>query len=83
MVRKEAWPFYRTLFGVRLRWELEQPKGPKGAGANCAVKLITESIPEVSPLLLNACHFQDYDQSMFPHSHFRGRLSEDVRAETL
>ena len=25
---KEAWPFYRTISGVRLCWELEQPKGP-------------------------------------------------------
>ena len=26
----EAWPFYRTSSGVRLCWELEEPKGPKG-----------------------------------------------------
>ena len=30
VIRKEAWPFYRTISGVRLCWELEQPKGPKG-----------------------------------------------------
>jgi len=30
VVRKEAWPFYRTISGVRLSWELEEPKGPKG-----------------------------------------------------
>ena len=30
MIRKEAWPFYRTISGVRLCWELEEPKGPKG-----------------------------------------------------
>ena len=30
MIRKEAWPFYRTISGVRLCWELEVPKGPKG-----------------------------------------------------
>ena len=28
--RKEAWSFYRTISGVRLCWELEEPKGPKG-----------------------------------------------------
>ena len=28
--RKEAWRFYRTCSGVRLCWELEEPKGPKG-----------------------------------------------------
>ena len=28
--RKEAGPFYRTSSGVRLCWELEEPKGPKG-----------------------------------------------------
>ncbi|KAJ1470058.1 hypothetical protein T484DRAFT_2107655 [Baffinella frigidus] len=28
---KEAWPFYRTSSGLRLWWELEEPKkGPKG-----------------------------------------------------
>ena len=31
MIRKEAWPFYRTTSGVRLCWELEEPKGPKKA----------------------------------------------------
>ena len=30
VIRKEAWPFYRTSSGVRLCWELEKPKGPKG-----------------------------------------------------
>jgi len=29
VIRKEAWPFYRTISGVRLFWELEEPKGPK------------------------------------------------------
>jgi len=28
--RKEAWPFYRTITGVRLCWELEEPKEPLG-----------------------------------------------------
>ena len=26
----KGWPFYRTISGVRLCWELEEPKGPKG-----------------------------------------------------
>jgi hypothetical protein len=30
VIRKEAWPFYRTSSGVRLCWKLEEPKGPKG-----------------------------------------------------
>ena len=30
VIRKEAWSFYRTSSGVRLCWELEEPKGPKG-----------------------------------------------------
>ena len=30
MIRKEAWPLYRTISGVRLCWELEEPKEPKG-----------------------------------------------------
>ena len=31
VIRKEAWPFYGTISGVRLSWELEEPKGPKWA----------------------------------------------------
>ena len=30
MVRKKAWPFYRTISGVRLRWEIDEPEGLKG-----------------------------------------------------
>ena len=30
MIRKEAWPFYRTSSGVCLCWDLEEPEGPKG-----------------------------------------------------
>ena len=29
---KEAWPFYKAISGVRLCWELEEPKGPQGQG---------------------------------------------------
>ena len=29
VIQKEAWSFYRTLSGVRLCWELEEPQGPK------------------------------------------------------
>ena len=28
--RKEAWSFYRIISDVRLCWELEEPKGPRG-----------------------------------------------------
>ena len=30
VIRKEAWPFYRTISGIRLYWVFEEPKGPKG-----------------------------------------------------
>jgi hypothetical protein len=30
VIRKEAWSFYRTISGVRLYWELEEPKVPEG-----------------------------------------------------
>ena len=30
VIRKEAWPFYRTSSGVCLCWELKEPKGPEG-----------------------------------------------------
>ena len=32
VIRKESWSFFRTIFGVRLCWELEEPKGPNGRG---------------------------------------------------
>jgi hypothetical protein len=31
VIRKEAWPFYRTRSGVRLRFVLEEPTGHEGA----------------------------------------------------
>ena len=33
VIRKEAWPFYRTIFGVHLCKKLEESKGPTGEGA--------------------------------------------------
>ena len=48
--RKEAWPFYRTISGVRLCWELKEPKGPKGSrtGPQCQQELFEEDqiLPE-------------------------------------
>ena len=35
VIRKEAWPLYRTISGVRLCWELEEPKGFKGRCRPC------------------------------------------------
>ena len=35
VIRKKAWPFCRTISGVRLCWELEEPKGPKGRVVAC------------------------------------------------
>ena len=34
VIRKEAWSFYRTISGVRLCWELEEPKGPQGPSSS-------------------------------------------------
>ena len=31
-IRKEAWSFCRTISGVRLCWELEEPQGPQARG---------------------------------------------------
>ena len=36
MIRKEAWSFYRTISGVRLSWELEEPKGPRARPARAS-----------------------------------------------
>ena len=45
MIRKEAWSFYRTSSGVRLCWELEEPKGPKGPIPYSGISLIGKGIP--------------------------------------
>jgi hypothetical protein len=29
VIRKEAWPFYRTISDVRRCWQLEKSKGPR------------------------------------------------------
>ena len=39
VIRKEAWLFCRTSSGVRLCWELEEPKGPKGFIDNLLVRI--------------------------------------------
>jgi hypothetical protein len=44
VIRKEAWSFYRTISGVRLCWELEEPKGPKGRALS-QVKLVWQTQP--------------------------------------
>ena len=41
MIRKEAWSFYRTSSGVRLCWELEEPKGPKKKVGQTSMSLET------------------------------------------
>ena len=42
--------------------------------------LIAEFIKEVSPLLPNPCHYQDYDRSVFPRSAWLRRMPpEDMR----
>ena len=30
VIRNEAWPFYRTISGVCLYWELDEAEGPEG-----------------------------------------------------
>ena len=56
MIRKEAWPFYRTISGVRLCWELEEPKGPTGAFPDSALARLLRGEAAASaprtPLLL-------------------------------
>ena len=39
VIKNEAWSFYRTISGVRLCWELEEPYGPKGRATHSEVVL--------------------------------------------
>ena len=50
VIRKEAWSFYRTISGVHLCWELEEPKGPKGQ----TTRWTTDLSPKVNfPYVMN------------------------------
>ena len=42
VIRKEAWSFYRTSSGLRLCWELEEPKGPKVHASRCPTRMQPE-----------------------------------------
>jgi len=55
VIRKEAWPFYRTISGVRLCWELEEPKGPKGCylPLGCLQGGFEDHAPTGSPAFLD------------------------------
>ena len=48
VIRKEAWPFYTTISGVRLCWELEEPQGPKRpTGAATVASALRGALPPV------------------------------------
>jgi len=42
VIRMEAWSFCRTISGVRLYWELEEPKGPKGHATTQAARCVKQ-----------------------------------------
>ena len=45
VIRKEAWLFCRTSPGVRLCWELEEPRRPKKA-VSCSLALVHSRNPQ-------------------------------------
>eukprot|EP00290_Baffinella_frigidus_P009428 CAMPEP_0180138880 /NCGR_PEP_ID=MMETSP0986-20121125/13179_1 /TAXON_ID=697907 /ORGANISM="non described non described, Strain CCMP2293" /LENGTH=98 /DNA_ID=CAMNT_0022080833 /DNA_START=132 /DNA_END=428 /DNA_ORIENTATION=+ len=49
LIRKEAWPFCRITSGVRLCWELEEPKGPNASAANSMLWMLMQR-GRISPL---------------------------------
>ena len=75
VIRKEAWLFCRTSSGVRLCWELEEPKGPKG-GEETEVddvrKLVcTDGLVDATLQALPGHAFRSSE----PHQPLRDRLS--------
>ena len=49
LIRKEAWPLYRTISGVRLCWELKEPTDEESLGPKCGVlrdEICTASGPQ-------------------------------------
>ena len=71
MIRKEAWPFYRTSSGVRLCWELEEPKGPNGYLLVVVVALVEVRKPHGAILCSGGdgqcqyTHLSDFTQHTF------------------
>ena len=52
VIRKGAWSFFKSISGVRLCWELEEPKGPKGrlGGVHAAPGRVSALLsPAVAP----------------------------------
>ena len=67
------WGGGQTVLSTRVPHSATTPSTPPH-GAACSRVLITEFIKEVSPLLPNLCHHQDYDRSISPgarHSRYR------------
>ena len=61
---------YRALVKQHLKYEWSYLRSPLCGCADVLYRevrqlLVSEFIKEVSPLLPNPCHFQDYDRSMF------------------
>jgi len=48
VIRKEVWPFYRIISGVRLCWELAEPNGPKGEARGPAADAEPRLPPKLS-----------------------------------
>ena len=68
VIRKEAWPFYRSVPGVRLCWELEEPRGPKGPKRNATTLKHCDPTQAKTGKTLGILPVQD-DRSDFTHSH--------------
>ena len=54
VIRKEAWPVYRTSSGVRLCWELEQPEGPTGSHSMSLPATCGIAVPRLAKALARA-----------------------------
>ena len=50
---QEAWPFYRKKSGVRLCWELEEPKGPNAGGGPALLVAQSRSVARVTGVPLS------------------------------
>jgi len=73
VIRKEAWLFYRTMSCVRLCWELEEPKGPKGRA--CRPSRLSHFI--LAHLNRNSCDAPYMGTSLIRTAHPRRTLQQD------
>jgi len=78
VIRKEAWPFYRTSYGVRLCWVSKNLKDLQCVFLSAKYPFTSRIRNNVMGLALDAGERQ-HGRSQGSHSHFKGRMQYSTR----